>query len=134
MQQMLVRIVALLGCAALSFASHGETPQDLLATWRAQARSQSPMSSFSAERGRALYFAQPADWSCTTCHTKDPQDSGRHAVTNKPIRPLSPLADPARFSDAAKVDKWFKRNCRDVLQRECTIVEKGDLLTFLMSQ
>ena len=132
---MFVRIVMLLGCAALSTVAHGGTPQDLLRDWHAQARAQSSQfAGFSAERGRSLYSMQPADWSCSTCHTNDPRGSGRHAVTSKPIKPLSPLANPARFSDAAKVEKWFKRNCRDVLERECTVVEKGDLLAFLLSQ
>lgn len=131
---MFVRIALLLGCAALSTAAHGETPQDLLQTWRAEARSQSPQfAGFSAERGRSLYFTQLTDWSCSTCHTNDPRSDGRHAVTSKPIKPLSPLVNPARFSDAAKVEKWFRRNCRDVLKRECTVVEQGDLLTYLMS-
>lgn len=124
---MFVRIVMLLGCAALSTTiAHGGTPQDLLQTWRAEARAQSPQfAGFSAERGTSLYLAQPADWSCSTCHTNDPRGGGRHVVTSKPIKPLSPLANPARFSDAAKVEKWFKRNCRDVLKRECTVVEEG---------
>lgn len=132
---MFVRIVMLLGCAALSTAARAGTPQELLQAWRTEARAQSSQfAGFSAERGKSLYFSQPADWSCSTCHTNDPRGGGRHAVTTKPIKPLSPLAYPARFSDAAKVEKWFKRNCRDVLKRECTVVEKGDLLTFLMSQ
>lgn len=132
---MFFRTVMLLGCAALSAAAHGETPQDLLQTWRTEARSHStPFAGFSAERGRLLYFSQSADWSCSTCHTNDPRGDGRHAVTSKPIKPLSPLANPARFSDAGKVEKWFKRNCNDVLKRECTAAEKGDLLTFLMSR
>ena len=127
--------IVMLSCAAVSTAAHGGTPQELLQTWRTEERAQSPaFAGFSAERGKSLYFMQPADWSCSTCHTRNPHDDGHHAVTSKPIKPLSPLANPARFSDAAKVEKWFKRNCRDVLKRECTVVEKGDLLTFLMSQ
>lgn len=130
---MFVRNLMLLGCAALSSAVYGETPQDLLQTWRAEARAQSPQfAEFSAERGRSLYFTHPADWSCSTCHTNDPRGDGRHAVTSKPIKPLSPLANPTRFSNGAKVEKWFTRNCKDVLKRECTAAEKGDLLTFLM--
>lgn len=132
---MFVRIVLLLASAALSTAVHGETPQDLLQTWRTEVRAQSPQfAGFSVERGKSLYLTQPADWSCSTCHTNDPRGNGRHAVTSKPIKPLSPLANSARFSDAAKVEKWFKRNCNDVLKRECTVAEKGDLLTFLLSQ
>ena len=132
---MSAHIFKLLACAALSLPAHGATPQDLLQTWRVEARAQSPrFAGFSAERGKSLYFMQPADWSCGTCHTSNPQDDGRHVITGKPIKPLSPLTNPARFSDAAKTEKWFKRNCMDVLKRECTVVEKGDLLTFLTSQ
>ena len=46
---------------------------------------------------------------------------------------MSPNTNPERFSDAAKVNKWFKRNCNDVLKRECTAEEKGNLLTYLMT-
>ena len=34
----------------------------------------------------------------------------------------------------ADVEKWFKRNCKQVLGRECTPAEKGDFITFMMSQ
>jgi hypothetical protein len=54
-------------------------------------------------------------------------------MTGKPILALAPSANPQRFTDRAKVDKWFRRNCRDVLGRECTPTEKGDLLTWLLS-
>jgi hypothetical protein len=132
---MSIRTLLLVGSALLATLVYAGTPQDLLQAWRAEVRAQSPQfAGFSAERGKSLYFNQPADWSCSTCHTNDPRSGGRHAVTSKPIKPLSPLANPARFSDAAKVEKWFKRNCKDVLKRECTLVEKGDLLTFLMLQ
>ena len=46
---------------------------------------------------------------------------------------MAPAANPQRFSDAAKVEKWFKRNCNDVLGRACTAQEKGDVLAYLMS-
>jgi len=31
------------------------------------------------------------------------------------------------------VAKWFRRNCKTVLGRECTAQEKGDILTYLSS-
>lgn len=58
---------------------------------------------------------------------------GKHSVTGKPIDPLAPAANPERFTNPAKVEKWFKRNCKDVLKRECTPQEKGDVLTYLLS-
>mgnify|MGYP000380230261 CR=1 FL=1 len=47
--------------------------------------------------------------------------------------PLAPAAHAERFTRADKVDKWFKRNCNDVLGRACTAQEKGDVLAYLTS-
>ena len=57
--------------------------------------------------------------------------SGKHAKTGKSIEPLAPAVNPQRFSNPAKVEKWFRRNCNDVLGRACTAQEKGDVLTWL---
>jgi hypothetical protein len=54
-------------------------------------------------------------------------------VTGKVIKALSPNSHQARFSDPAKVEKWFKRNCNDVLGRECEAQEKADVLSWLMT-
>jgi len=107
------------------------TPADLLEQWRAEtAPGAAP---FSATRGQQLFESRVTDWSCATCHTRDPRAQGRHAVTGKAIEPLAPAANPARFTDEAKVAKWMRRNCRDVLQRECTPQEKGDVLSWLLT-
>jgi len=47
------------------------------------------------------------------------------------ISPLAPAANPQRFTDSRKVEKWFRRNCGDVLDRECTAQEKADVLAWL---
>ena len=39
-----------------------------------------------------------------------------------------------RYGDPAKVEKWFKRNCTEVLGRECSAREKGDWLAWMTSQ
>ena len=52
---------------------------------------------------------------------------------HKSIEPLAPVANRERLTDPAKVEKWFKRNCKDVLARECTAQEKADFLAFLIS-
>jgi hypothetical protein len=41
---------------------------------------------------------------------------------------------PSRYTDPAKVEKWFKRNCTEVMGRECSAQEKGDWLSFVVSQ
>ena len=33
----------------------------------------------------------------------------------------------------ALIERWFKRNCKDVLGRECAAGEKADVLAYLMS-
>jgi len=39
-----------------------------------------------------------------------------------------------RFTDKKKVDKWFRRNCKGVIGRECTAQEKVDWITYLTGQ
>ncbi len=124
----LLSLAAALAAAAPGLASAG-TPQDVLATYRAQAGG----VPFSAARGRQFYSTKGTDWSCSTCHTADPRQLGRHAVTGKAIAAFAPSTNPERFTDPAKVEKWFRRNCNDVLGRACTAVERGDVLTYVLS-
>ena len=105
------------------------TPADMLAGY-AQASGQAPQS----VRGQQFFDATHGkEWSCSTCHTKQPTAEGTHASTRKAITPLAPAANPKRFTDSAKTEKWFRRNCNDVLGRECTAAEKADVLAWLIS-
>jgi hypothetical protein len=88
---------------------------------------------FSATRGEAFYKAKTGDVACASCHGDSPKTAGKHATTGKAILPLAPSANPERFADAAKVEKWFKRNCNDVLKRACTANEKGDFIAYVLS-
>lgn len=93
-----------------------------------------PFAGFSAERGQRFFTATHGnDWSCASCHTRNPSAPGKHATTGKDIAPLAPAANAKRFTDAAKVEKWFARNCKDVLNRPCTPMEKGDVMAYLLS-
>ena len=40
---------------------------------------------------------------------------------------------PTRYTDPDIVEKWFRRNCRDVLGRACSAAEKADVLAYLLS-
>ncbi len=113
---------------------HAQTPADTLAGLKQQASQTSGFAGFSAARGEQFFKATHAnDWSCATCHTTRPTAQGKHTRTGKILQPLAPAANPDRFTEQAKIDKWFRRNCKDVLDRECTPLEKGDVLTYLMS-
>ena len=85
-----------------------------------------------AERGRAFFTSrQGGEWSCASCHGNPPTVTGQHASTGKSIKPLAPAVNPLAFTDSARVDKWFRRNCNDVLKRECSAGEKADVLAWL---
>ena len=73
------------------------------------------------------------DLSCASCHQAPPTRDGKHASTGRRIAPLAPAFNPQAFTETAKVDKWFRRNCKDVLARECTPAEKSDLMAYLVS-
>jgi len=93
---------------------------------------------FSADRGKAFFLAdhkggKPKTPSCTTCHTKSPLNAGKTRA-NKKIAPRALSKTSDRFSELKKVKKWFRRNCRTVLGRECTPQEKGDYLSYMISQ
>lgn len=114
-------------------------PDEILRDYASQARKESPaFKAFSAEAGRRFYAAavkhsSGKSMSCATCHSADPKAAGRHERTGKEIAALAPAANKERITDAANVEKWFKRNCRDVLERDCSIQEKGDFIAFLLS-
>lgn len=126
-----------LSCALVLSANlaQAETPQDFLNKYQAEAKTaDASFQGFSATRGEQFFKTTHGnDWSCASCHTSNPATVGKHASTGKAIDPLAPSANPERFTSTRKVDKWFKRNCNDVLSRECTALEKGDILTFLMA-
>ena len=120
-------------CVALSGATAAaagdSTPAAQLERWRAQAGAPGD-----ASRGAAFFTrTHGREWSCASCHGERPTKPGRHASTGKAIDPLAPAANPIAFTDAAKVDKWFRRNCRDVLGRECSAGEKADVLAWLVT-
>lgn len=94
------------------------------------------LKAFSAERGKSLFQGKhtggkPDTPSCTSCHTADLGKAGKTRA-GKEIAPMASSANPKRYSDPAEVEKWFKRNCNDVLGRECTAIEKGDVLVYLL--
>jgi hypothetical protein len=113
--------------------------EDLLAQYATAAKAAAPtFSGFSTARGNTLHthhFAsgKPDTPACTTCHGKDPRGAGR-ALTGKGIEAVAASVTPKRYTDPAKVEKWFKRNCTEVLGRECTVQEKGDWLSYMLSQ
>jgi cytochrome c553 len=132
------RFAALL---ALTFSGAGIAgPREVqLDQYASAAKAANPaFSGFSAARGQTLHtrsFAggKPDTPACTACHGNEVRGAGRNPA-GKTIDAMALSATPARYTDPAKVEKWFKRNCNEVLGRECTPLEKGDWLSFMISQ
>lgn len=105
------------------------SPAEQLSHWSAQAGSPGH-----ADKGRTFFTNKHGgEWSCASCHGTPPTAQGKHASTGKSMAPLAPAFNPKAFTDTAKVDKWFRRNCNDVLSRECSAGEKADVLAYLNS-
>jgi len=77
--------------------------------------------------------SKPIQRSCSACHTEDLRQTGKHIKTGKPIKPMAPSVNLERLSDAKKIAKWFKRNCKWTLGRECTPQEKADFISYIRS-
>lgn len=125
-------LMALAGLAAQPALA--ETPNEILAAIQKEAFGTPGFQGFSAERGERFFKAKHGgEWSCSSCHTDNPAAPGKHAKTGKVIEPLAPSANAERFTSPKKAEKWFKRNCNDVLDRVCTPQEKGDVLAYLLT-
>ena len=99
----------------------------------------SSFKGFDAKRGEEIFTSKHIgkkgkEISCTSCHGMDLNKSGENIFTGKSIEPLSPKANPKRFTDIVETEKWLKRNFNDVYNREGTAVEKGDVLTYIISK
>lgn len=109
--------------------AQADTVDDLLQGYRAQGG-----GPFSAEAGAALWTRSGGAQTCATCHDSDLRATGKHAKTGKPIEPMAPSVNAKRLTDAAFIEKWFKRNCESAWGRACTAQEKGDFLSYIRTQ
>ena len=123
----LIRLASATLFAALGTATQAATPAELQAAYAVLSATPAV-----PDRGQQLFTNRHGrEWSCSSCHGGVPTQPGKHASTGKPIAPLAPAFNPERFADAAKTEKWFRRNCNDVMGRECSPAEKADVISWL---
>lgn len=121
----------------LSFAN---VIDDYIMALSVDAKKETPsFSGFDAKRGEVIFTSEHIGKkgkaiSCVSCHGTNFTQSHQNFFTGKVIEPLSPKANPMRLSEAATIDKWLKRNFNDVYNREGTALEKGDVLTYILSK
>jgi hypothetical protein len=128
-----VMLVAVL--SGVASGVNADTVDQLLTQYRTQGAGE-----FDATAGKTLWDKSYPDARggeprrCATCHTADLKQAGKHAQTGKRIEPMAPSVNAKRLTDSKFIEKWFLRNCKWTLGRECTPQEKGNVLVFLRSQ
>lgn len=130
MTRKLKLVLGLLVSALISgTAQSGRDTLQHLETYR-----QTGIDQIDEQNGQRLWYSTVNERSCTSCHGDDPVNSGKHLKTGKVIQPMALSANPMRYQDARKIEKWFLRNCKWTFGRECDTQEKADILTWLSSQ
>ncbi|MAC83252.1 MAG: hypothetical protein CL624_03865 [Arcobacter sp.] len=94
---------------------------------------------FDKKRGEKIFTSKHLgkkgkEISCVSCHTNNFTQNGENLFTGKLIKPLSPKVNPKRFVKLKTIKKWIKRNFKDVYKREGTALEKGDVITYILSK
>ena len=128
-------LVFLVAASLACSSARADVVADLLKQYEKQGA-----SAFAAAKAESMWTQAFADAKsgekrrCSTCHHEDLRRSGKHAVTGKVIDPLAPSANPKRLTDPEHIEKWFSRNCKWTLGRECTPQEKGDFLVMIRAK
>lgn len=124
--------------ASVAFAAANPAQKAVQDHYAALARATEPaFKDGDAKRGEAFFQGRHTGGkaetpSCTTCHSSDLKKAGQTRA-GKEIAPMAASVNAKRYIDQTEVEKWFKRNCSDVLGRECTPTEKSDALAYLLS-
>lgn len=71
---------------------------------------------------------------CASCHTANPADAGKHIVTGKLIKPLSPHINKKRFQSTRDVEKNFTKHCNEVVGSDCSPQEKANYIAYLLTE
>ncbi|MDD2832897.1 MAG: DUF1924 domain-containing protein [Methylotenera sp.] len=71
---------------------------------------------------------------CASCHTANPADAGKHIVTGKLIKPLSPHVNKKRFQSTREVEKNFTKHCNEVVGSDCSPEEKANYIAYLLTE
>ena len=121
--------------ALCSAGASADTVADLLRQYESQGASRFAAATAESMWSKPFPDAKTGEQrKCSLCHSEDLKRTGKHAVTGKLIEPLAPSANPKRLTDAEHVEKWFSRNCKWTLGRECTPQEKGDFLVMIRAK
>lgn len=120
--------------------SYASVLTDYLDSLSGEIKKENPtFKDFDIKRGEEIFTSKHIgrkgkEISCVSCHTNNFSSKGENMFTGKIIEPLSPKSNPKRFTKLKTIEKWLKRNFNDVYKREGTALEKGDVVTYILSK
>ncbi len=120
------------------FANGFNVPmQDYIDQLKVEAKNIDPnFNDFDSKRGEKVFTSKHIgkkgqEISCTSCHNIDLTQDGKNFFTNKSIKPLSPTVNQERLTSVKEVEKWLRRNFKDVYLKEGNAIQKGDVLYYI---
>jgi hypothetical protein len=146
MKHLNIVLAALLGFAALSAQADVTNAEKLAKKYTNIAKTVNPaFEGGSAEAGKEFYNREIKQFkgnastegksiACASCHTANPADKGRHIITGKSIKPLSPVVNTKRFTNLDHVEDKFTKHCTEVLGSDCSAAEKANYITYLLTE
>ncbi len=135
-----ILLAALLGLAAVSAQASVANAEKLVVIYNTQAKAANPEYAGPTVADGKFFFNRKVklgngkEMSCSSCHTANPADNGKHVVTHKTIKPLSPAVNPKRFADFEKVEAKFTQHCVDIIGSDCTAAEKANYITYVLTE
>ena len=139
-------LFAMLATASMQVFADAETAQKIADKYAATAKAaDANYAGLSAEEGKTFFNREVIQFkgdtknpgkaiACASCHTANPADTGKHIVTGKSIKPLSPAVNAKRFSSVKNVEKKFTEHCNEVVGSDCTPQEKGNYIAYLLTE
>ncbi len=140
MKNLSIVLAALLGLATFSAQADVENAVKLEKKYQSFAKTANPEYSGPSAVDGKLFFnrkikgANGKSTSCSSCHTHNPANEGKHIVTGKKIAPLSPNVNAKRFADVDKVEENFTKHCNEVIGADCTAAEKANYIAYLLTE
>ena len=139
-------LLTMLATASMQVYADAETAQKIADKYAATAKAaDANYAGLSAEEGKTFFNREVIQFkgdtknpgkaiACASCHTANPADTGKHIVTGKSIKPLSPAVNAKRFSSVKNVEKKFTEHCNEVVGSDCTPQEKGNYIAYLLTE
>jgi cytochrome c553 len=139
-------LAALLTIFSVSASADVATAQKIADKYAAAAKAiDSTYAGPSAEEGKVFFNREVIQFkgdvnalgkaiACASCHTANPADAGKHIVTGKLIKPLSPHINKKRFQSTRDVEKNFTKHCNEVVGSDCSPQEKANYIAYLLTE